>query len=143
MLMKRPAPKQISPESIDRVLRFLPIFEQKGYKFSELCCPEPHDNGTLVLPFYEYSRDVNDFISTLYREGFIIPFNWPIWEYGRKLYDKPQLLKRAKLETLQKLLTGHIRQDRFCEGHLACVLENGHISAILHRLEEIRMNMKN
>jgi Family of unknown function (DUF6508) len=50
----------------------------------------------------------------------------------------PALLAQADLLTLRKLLTAHVRQDRFIEGHLAQMLENGHISAILRRLRELR-----
>jgi hypothetical protein len=42
---------------------------------------------------------------------------------------------------VRKLLTTHIRADRFIEGHLAGVLENGHIVAVLRRLRTIRDQM--
>jgi hypothetical protein len=35
----------------------------------------------------------------------------------------------------------HVRADRFVEGHLASVLESGHITAILRRLRGIREQM--
>ena len=44
----------------------------------------------------------------------------------------------ADLLTLRRLLTTHVRADRFTEGHLAAELENGHICAILEQLEELR-----
>ena len=40
--------------------------------------------------------------------------------------------------SLCKLLTTHVRTDRITEGHLANVLESGHITAILRRLKQIR-----
>lgn len=40
--------------------------------------------------------------------------------------------------TLRKLLTAHVRADRFSEGHLASVLESRHITAMLRRLKRIR-----
>ena len=135
-------PKPITPEAIDKILKFLPVFEQVDRKFSEWHSTEPSEDGTPHLPYCEYTSDVNDFIQTLYEEGFIIFFNWIDWKYRKRLYDEPQLVKRAKLETLQKLLTAHIRQERFCEGHLALSLTNGHINAILHRLKELRNKMK-
>jgi hypothetical protein len=36
------------------------------------------------------------------------------------------------------LLTTHSRKDRFCEGHLAAMFENGHIVALLRRLRELK-----
>ncbi len=135
-------PKTITTRSIDKLLKFLPIFEQKGYEFSKWHSPKSSENGTAYFPSCEYSREVNDFIKTLYKERFIVFFNWSSWRYGKKLYKKPELLKKAEIETLQKLLTAHIRQERFCEGHLACVLKEGHITTILQRLKEIREKMK-
>ena len=47
-------------------------------------------------------------------------------------------LETADLTTLRKLLTTHVRADRFSEGHLAGVLQSGHIVAVLRRLRKIR-----
>jgi hypothetical protein len=44
----------------------------------------------------------------------------------------------ADLLTLRKLLTLHVRGDRFVEGHLASVLESGHVTDILERMQQIR-----
>lgn len=38
---------------------------------------------------------------------------------------------------MQKLFTSHLRQERFCSGHLAGMIENGHFLAISHRLQAI------
>lgn len=42
---------------------------------------------------------------------------------------------------MQKLLTTHVRKERFCSGHLAGMIENGHILALLKRLAAIRADM--
>jgi O-acetyl-ADP-ribose deacetylase len=55
--------------------------------------------------------------------------------------DDPKAIAGADLLTLRKLLTAHVRGDRFTEGHLAAVLEKGHILAILKRLEQIRAEL--
>jgi len=49
------------------------------------------------------------------------------------------LLEEADLETLRKLLTTHVRKDRFCEGHLDYMFECGHITAILERLQQLEI----
>jgi hypothetical protein len=78
----------------------------------------------------------------LYEEGFIIDFDWPKWQdQAEQYYSKPELLKTADIVTVQKLLTTHIRKERFCDVHLACMIKNRHISAILHRLKDIRCKM--
>lgn len=40
-----------------------------------------------------------------------------------------------------KLFTTHIRADRFCEGHLAAMFENGHIVTLLRWLKQLRFQM--
>ena len=52
--------------------------------------------------------------------------------------DLQEKIDSADVVTLKKLFTTHVRKDRFCEGHLATMFENGHIVALLRRLKEIR-----
>jgi hypothetical protein len=67
------------------------------------------------------------------------PFDWGEWQpRAHALYRDPQALGRARLSTLRRLLTLHVRKDRFCEGHLAAMLAEGHIQAILRRIAELR-----
>lgn len=76
-------------------------------------------------------------MDALYQNNFIQPFNWSVWEEGKRLVDDPVLLQRADLQTLRKLLTLHVRADRFTEGYLAHLFGNGHIVMILRRIAEI------
>jgi hypothetical protein len=46
----------------------------------------------------------------------------------------PEFLTGADASTIRKHLTLQARKDRFCEGHLAVMLESGHITALLRRL---------
>ncbi len=136
--MEKEKHKTISVESIDKVLKYLSIFDKKGYSFSTWESGKTK-NGISDFPFCNYSREVNEFQHVLYEEGFIIDFDWPNWQdKAEQFYSNPKLLKTADLDILQKLLTTHIRKDRLCEGHLDCVLKDGHITAILRQLKEIR-----
>ena len=140
--MRNKGQKTVTVEGIDKVLKFLPIFEKEGYSFCEWKNGE-EENGVSTFPHCSYSKEVCEFEGTLYEEGFIINFDWGKWQEQAKLcYSKPGLLNTADIITLQKLLTTHIRKDRFCEGHLAGVLEDGHIVKILLRLKDIRDKMK-
>jgi protein-tyrosine phosphatase len=123
---------EIGPQQIDAILQYLPIFEKPGYKFGEW-----HDSG-----YFSYSPEVDDFIQTLYRQEVVVPFDWTSWqEEARRYQSDPDALEAADLLTLRKLLTTHLRADRFVEGHLASALESGHITAILRRFREIRDGM--
>jgi hypothetical protein len=52
-----------------------------------------------------------------------------------------QALERADLLTVRRLITTHVRKDRFIGGHMVHMLESGHITAILRQLKEIRQQM--
>lgn len=134
--------KGITINGSDRVLEFLPIFQQKDFTPGEWSGTHESKKGIFSFPFYNYNKKIDEFVETLYEEGFIVEFDWPRWQdQAEQFYSNPELLKTADIVTIQKLLTTHIRKERFCDGHLACMLRDGHISAMLHRLKEIRKNM--
>lgn len=51
--------------------------------------------------------------------------------------DDPDAVRSADLLTCRKLLTTHVRANRFSEGHLAGVIKSGHIAAVLLRAAEL------
>ena len=85
-----------------------------------------------------YPEQVDTFVQTLYALGFIVDFDWMGWRDAETYMQNGELLSRASLEICVKLLTGHVRNDRFSEGHLSQVISSGHILAILRRLESIQ-----
>lgn len=119
-------------KSVEAIVGFLPIFEQDGYDFGDW------DIEDGFLPGVRYSKDVDDFIEALYREGFVLTFDWPQWQdEASRIVEDTAALQKADIETIRKLLTTHVRKDRFCEGHLLAMLQTGHINAILCRLNKI------
>lgn len=91
-----------------------------------------------MFPTCRLSQEVYEFIDALHEFGWITPFNWGSWTDQAKRYvDDPEALSTADVETLQKLLTTHVRQDRFCDGHLLSMFTSGHMTAILRRIGEI------
>ncbi len=121
----------VTSENIKAVLQFLPAFQQPDFSPGEWIAHE----GS--LPYFDYTSEVLGFLKTLSENGFIQPFDWMNWREGEQLVDQPALLEKASLQTLRKLLTAHVRADRFSEGHLAAVFESGHILSILKRMAEI------
>ena len=131
----------ISTDGIDRVCQFLPIFEQEEYEFAKVGGGKSKD-GNITLPCSVYSPEVLEFERLLHNENLIFAFDWTKWQkQAEQLCADPEALKSANLLTIRKLLTTHIRKERFCEGHLLSVLESGHISNILKRLKELRAEM--
>ena len=118
-----------TPAGIEEVLAYLPIFEDPRF------LPEVVVAEEQGWAFEQYTREVYEFERTLYRTGFIVRFDWARWEreaFG--YYLEPERLDSANLATLRRLLTFHIRKNVTCEGHLAEMLRDGHVQAILRRL---------
>jgi hypothetical protein len=92
-----------------------------------------------LLPQMEDSKAEWEIVEALNSGGFVTAFDWPAWqEEGRRYLDDGTLIDTADLTTLCRLYTLHVRKDRFCEGHFAAMLENGHIAAMTRRLNVIR-----
>ena len=93
-----------------------------------------------VMPWFNYDEAVVEFEQILYANDLVTPkVDWVEWQDVAEEYvDSPEKIKSADVVTVQKLFTTHVRKDRFCEGHLASMFENGHIVALLRRLKEIR-----
>ena len=132
-----------SNRSIDALLGFISIFEDKNKKFYEVEFRDK-ETGYFNLCPYAYSEEINQFIEATYKYGFILnDFDWGGWrDESQKFLADAELLKSADIKTLKKLLTTHIRADRFVDGHLAAKLDNGHILAILKRLKQIKESKK-
>jgi hypothetical protein len=124
----------IQLEQLDAVLRFLPKFEQPGVVFGEWRSPEGQ------VPYYSMTGEAMDFFRAI--RPILFPFDWTSWqEEAEKYVADPQALETADLLALRKLLTTHVRRNRFVEGHFGEMLESGHITAVLIRLKEIRGQM--
>lgn len=126
--------KQPSPERFDAIVAWLETFEQPGFQ-----CGHWPESPPGVASNYKYQDTVTRFVKALHTNGWVVPFDWISWkDTAAQLVNSPALLASADEGTLRKLITTHIRQDRFCEGHLAAMFENGHFVQILQRLKKIR-----
>jgi hypothetical protein len=99
---------------------------------------EKRDDGSITAPWFDYDDWVLQFIRACGQNGWIKPFDWQAWVGEAVRLQDEAALQQADEETLGKLLTLHIRRDRFFEGHLANMIESGHIAAILRRMRELR-----
>jgi len=124
-------------ERIDALVEFLPWFEAEGASAGKWT-PMQERDGCFTLPMFNFSPEMEALEQTLYRYGWVAKFAWPDWQdEAARLLGSPEALRTADVETLQKLLTTHVRKERFCEGHLVAMFECGHIAAILRRLKEL------
>ena len=124
----------VTGKQIDAILPFLEQFEEAGFSVGTW----PNELG--VMSYFNFNEVVLEFQQILYANDWVTPkVDWVEWQDVAEEYvDSPEKIKSADVVTVQKLFTTHVRKDRFCEGHLASMFENGHIVALLRRLKEIR-----
>lgn len=129
----------VSPEDLDPVLAFLPQLEAlipKRIWSKELKVSV--DGDTVSIERGEYNPTVKQFQRALYDHGCIRDFDWGTWQpKAVRIFENPGLIQKAQMRTCIKLLTLHIRRERFVDGHLAEMLRSGHITAILRRMGEL------
>lgn len=90
-----------------------------------------------TAPGTDSDTAINALNDVAYRLGWVLTdFDWSEWAHGpecQMLVKDPANVASADPLTLARLLTAHIRQDRFCEGHLLAAFEGGHLTAIVRR----------
>ena len=76
------------------------------------------------------------FMDYVYRSGLLLDdFDWQAWQEEAISYlDYRIRLETSDLQTVRKLLTAHVRADRFAEGHFDALLENGFFRDLLERV---------
>ena len=133
-------PAKVTGKQIDGVIRFLSIIEGSNPdNFARLTESTNSTDGVLVLGRLEYHSAVHEFERACDDNGFVQSFEWGAWSDEAHLYmSNPSLVSSADLDTCIKLITTHLRAERFSEGHLEEVLRSGHITAILRRLRDLR-----
>jgi hypothetical protein len=97
--------------------------------------------GSTHLPWFFLSDEASRLVNTVNEYGWVVfEFNWMEWAEspeGRRWLNDADLIGGASVEDLERLLTAHIRADRFIEGHLDEFYESGQLLAILRRAETL------
>lgn len=104
-------------EQLDPLLAFLPLLDPGA------------ENPT---------RHTGTFMQAVYDNGLVVDFDWGQWEPIAEQFLHPVVMAQAALPDLVRLLTLHVRKERFCWGHLESVITSGHIHQLLQRLHQIR-----
>jgi hypothetical protein len=127
-------------QRIRALTKFLPILIKINPQDFSHSVRLPGNEGVCYgIGHVEFHPAVYEFTKACLENGFVQPsFDWPAWakEACRFIAD-PALVTSARLATCVKLITTHLRYERFCDGHLHSVFESGHLIAILRRLKVI------
>jgi hypothetical protein len=119
---------------IARVLSYLPALEAMR-RSADDAPPTRRGMDAVVDPEPEV---VKRFRQDLYDSGLILyDFDWIQWEREHRVCSDVDAISRADLETLRKVLTAHVRADRYFAGHLADVCQRGIIPAAVRRMAAV------
>lgn len=122
-----------------RLFDLIPVMERSA-SFGEWNFPGARENGFITMPYMRTNEVVSDFVRTAYDLGIVLDFDWGAWDDGRRLLSQQSPdVSGLDIETLCKLLTVIIRQDRFVDGTLVMEFEKGTITAILKSMRDIVM----
>lgn len=137
--------KPVSIEQIEAVAKFLPIFENINPEdFSRSVRLPGQEDVAYRVGQVEFHPAVYRFIQACYENGFVQPYDWSAWaKQVRRYMANSAHADTATLTTCIRLLTGHIRYERFCDGHLHSMFESGHLTAILRRLNVLASRLPN
>ena len=138
--MKSKTKSRFVTAGIEALVMFPPIFEATAPDdFAKLVGSSEVQGEIPFMGHLEYHPAVYKFIDACYKNGMVLSFDWGAWSKEAHRYMRdPQLVMFASLNTCMKLLTTHLRAERFCDGHLGEVLRSGHITAILRRLRQLQ-----
>jgi len=123
-------------EEIETLVGFFPLLNDPTFAEVKWHCDQ--SDGVVHLPWIEYGPEAGRLMAFLASSRFVQPFDWPAWQDQAERYvEEPQRLRSASMADIQRLLTTHLRKERFCEGHFAAMLSRGHIAAIVARVAEL------
>lgn len=91
-------------------------------------------DGVITMPWVELDAGAERLVRALGAVGAVIPYDWSAWIAGREDMD----LGMASPADVCRWLTAAVRADRFNEGTVASLIEEGRISAAARRLLEWR-----
>lgn len=131
---------KITRKCIDNVVSFIPKLQSIGTDdIAKWIEPQKAPDGTLRFSLDpKYNPIITSLIEAFYENNFVQPYDWPHWQAdAERLIADPTRLANVSLETCTKLITLHVRGDRFCGGHFGAMVRTGHILAILRRLEKL------
>lgn len=116
-------------ERIERLLEFIPIFEQEGYVYYT-------DSGESYI-YYRYSPESQTFLNEIYDPYWFDHTDGLTWKSrnGDTAFS-PEFFKTATLWDLLGSFCYMIVSDRFCTGYLAEALKSGLVFDIIKETQK-------
>jgi protein-tyrosine phosphatase len=124
-------------QRLSALVRFVPIFERPGFKFSDLIPPQ-QDGGITSVGAFVPTDEALAFNYVIYGYGWVRSFDWTTWketERGGRLMRDVEAMATATEDDLADVITTCARADRFCDGYLNEAYNEGLLTRIVQRAE--------
>lgn len=126
--------------NINRLLDFIPYFENDKNEFYTFSEPEKNQGETIYMAYPSYDKGVTDFIDLVYETGLLKEdYLDYMEEKGIRNVDSNEfidIIKQSDLLLLQSILTYFVRQERFYHGLWGKAAKEKVFLNILYRLRE-------
>lgn len=87
----------------------------------------------LILAYPQYDTWVDELVTALVSVNAMRALDWMTWD-GRRPYPNGNVLARAPVSEAMRLVTTIVRGERFCDGTIAQVIEDGTLVAAAERI---------
>ena len=127
-------------DKLSAIARFASVFTEPGFRFTTRYEQAAEGPGKAAVPRFHLTEDAYRFIEAACGSGWVELPDWRTWSFSEEAQDldrNPARIAQASEDQLGKLLTVHIRNDRFHEGALNTAFESGVLTAIVQRAEAL------
>lgn len=96
----------------------------------------------IIMPYFVYGPALQGFVDVFYETSGFADLRY-LDTLEKRGIEASHLgfasvdVEHADLELIRALITTAVRQDRFCEGLLGTLADNGFLDRCLHRLKEL------
>jgi uncharacterized protein DUF6508 len=126
---------------IERLLAFLPKLSSPDFNpIKKWGGGNKSSDGVIQMRFPIYDPTVDEFMTEAYKECWQDPA-YPQKDV-LKMLKNPSFINKSTLFQIKSMLTYIVRGERFCDGHWAAMINNGHVEAVLERLGKLTENAK-
>lgn len=122
----------------ERLASFLPTLEDPSFVLGVERGGQQDKSGAIQWPWFDYGPEVLKLQELLYRDRWIVPFDWPEWQDAARALLEGEGVESADLDDLRRLLTMIFRKERFHDGFVAYAFERGYLQRIIRRAAELQ-----
>jgi hypothetical protein len=127
-------------KGIEKLCSYIPYFETANKdSVCKWCGGEKLEENHFAMAYPEYDQTLREFIHDVY-ETNLISFDYLEVIHERGVIGRDQMINAidaADFDLLKALLTGYVRQERFCDGLWASAVEDKVFLKILKRLRHL------